>query len=504
MKERRDKRARGKHHEADKESNLIAKETTHCHKLLIKKHKNPFVVDLITLETSTEQLISLMDKAIHLQPLETLGGSIESLKSYYQMIRNFATMAGSYQHLIPGQCNISSILKLSDFLLDLDLEKFKRLSSNLPRMLDAEIPPTWTTLVDREAPGSSSWESIICRIDKMLPPEIDLTDSSQDQKFEESAALLMDEFSEISALQEMDKWLTSRPEVYKNPIHLTSKLALSRMIVRKMTRPVHISLVIAMLNEQNRIFPKSWDNPNGEDFVRRKARQMAWLFSGTLISYDILYVDDGCPNRSGAKAEQIIASEGLANAKVLYLKDAIKGQLPVSCGLHTTDDSCKGGSIQYGMWQSLQNHASRDDTHVIVYTDADMSAPVHQLGLLLAGLDDKTRVVIGSRYDARSVCRGPWGKNSQVQGMHEFDRRMIRLRSLLFYRLFPQLGTITDTQCGFKAFGADLLNKILLKTTIRTFSFDTEVLVLSTAENSSIAVAPIYWHDSLAESNFYA
>ena len=188
---------------------------------------------------------------------------------------------------------------------------------------------------------------------------------------------------------------------------------------------------------------------------------------------------------------------------MLFLKDAIEKQLPVIGGLNTTDESRKGGSIQYGMWQSLLDHADRDKAHVVVYTDADMAAPVHQLGLLLAGLDERNRVAIGSRYDMGSICRGPWGPNGEVQGLTEFDRLMVGFRGLLFSRLFPQTGRVTDTQCALKAFGAYLLNKIILQTTIRTFSFDVEFLVLSAAAGSPIAVAPIYWHDSTAESNFW-
>jgi hypothetical protein len=280
-------------------------------------------------------------------------------------------------------------------------------------------------------------------------------------------------------------------------------MALSALLVRQINATIHVSLITALYNEHNRIFPKHKDNPNGEDFVRRKIRQLTWLFSGTPITFDLLFVDDGCPNQSGEKAQRIIALEGFANAKVLFLRDAIEKQLPVIRGLRTTDDSRKGGSIQYGMWASLLEHEKRDTAHVIAYTDADMAAPVYQLGALLACLDDNTRLAIGSRYDLGSVCRGPWGPNGEVQGLTEFDRLMVGLRGLLFSHLFPQAGMISDTQCALKAFGADLVNNIILKTTIRTFSFDVEFLVLSAAAGSSIGVAPIYWHDSAAESNFW-
>lgn len=453
-------------------------------------------------ELSTEHLIEMLERALHLPSADALNGSMESLQSYFRMVRQFAAMANSYQSLLPAGGDVSSILKLSDFLLDLNLEEFKQISGNLSPLLNSTDLPDEVAFTT-DAPDISLWESNINRVAEKLPNEIDLTDGSQDHRLEASAVDLMDEFPNISELQVLDKWLTSGQQARKNALYLALKMARSRMLVRQISTSIHISLVIAMYNEHNRIFPKQKGNPNGEDFVRRKVRQLTWLFSDTSITFDILFVDDGCPNQSGEKAYQIIASEGLANAKVLFLKDAIQKQLPVIRGLNTTDESRKGGAIQYGMWRALLDHRGRGNAHVIVYTDADMAAPVHQLGLLLAGLDEKTRVAIGSRYDMGSICRGPWGRNGEVQGLNEFDRLMVGLRGLLFSRLFPQTGMITDTQCAFKAFGADLLKKIILKTTTRTFSFDVEFLVLSAAAGSSIAVAPIYWHDSAAESNFW-
>jgi hypothetical protein len=42
-----------------------------------------------------------------------------------------------------------------------------------------------------------------------------------------------------------------------------------------------------------------------------------------------------------------------------------------------------------------------------------------------------------------------------------------------------------------------------LKTKVRTFSFDIELLVLAASTDTAIAFAPIYWHDSFAESSFW-
>ncbi len=224
------------------------------------------------------------------------------------------------------------------------------------------------------------------------------------------------------------------------------------MFVKQIDYPLNVSLVLAMFNEHNRIRPKSSDNPNGENFVRRKMKQMKWLLKDSPVSFNMILVDDGCPNQSGKKAREIIETEGYKNVKVLYLEDGIKRQSPVIKGLKSTSDSRKGGSIQYGMWQALEDYSEGDKPHIVVFTDADMAAPVNEIGLLLGKQDDKTMVTIASRYDAGSICRGPWGKNGEIQGLNEFDRRMVGLRGIVFSKLFPQTWKIKDTQCGLKAF----------------------------------------------------
>ena len=454
------------------------------------------------MDVSAKQLVSLFKESINFPQPNTLDGSVESIRNYYKMIRQFATMANIYQDLIPEKYDDLSILELADFILDLKLEEFQKIGNNLPFILDGFILQDRTKSYP-ESDVDPSWAPTIDILSKNLPDKIDLTNSNQDNLFFEAATDLLDKYPDTFALQNLDRWMTSNPEKYKNAMLLVSKQALSKMYVNQIDYPLHVSLVIAMYNEHNRIRPKSNDNPNGEDFVRRKMKQMEWLLKDSPLNFNMILVDDGCPKQSGEKAQEIIEKEGYKNVKVLYLDDGIKRQSVVIKGLKSTSDSRKGGSIQFGMWQAVENYSEGDKPHIVVFTDADMSAPVNEIGLLLGKQDDKTMLTIASRYDAGGICRGPWGKNGEVQGLTEFDRRMVGLRGLVFSKLFPQTGKITDTQCGLKAFNAKLLRQILLKTKVRTFSFDIELLVLAASTDTAIAFAPIYWHDSFAESSFW-
>jgi len=94
-----------------------------------------------------------------------------------------------------------------------------------------------------------------------------------------------------------------------NDMLLVSKQALSKMDVKQIDYPLHVSLVLAMYNEHNRIRPKSRDNPNGEDFVRRKMKQMEWLLKDSPLNFNMILVDDGCPKQSGKKAQELIENQ---------------------------------------------------------------------------------------------------------------------------------------------------------------------------------------------------
>ena len=72
-------------------------------------------------EISVKTLLSLSKRARHLNQPETLGGSAESLESYYKMIRQFAAIAQKFRHLIPADFDSDAILTLADYLLNMEI-----------------------------------------------------------------------------------------------------------------------------------------------------------------------------------------------------------------------------------------------------------------------------------------------------------------------------------------------------------------------------------------------
>ena len=55
---------------------------------------------------------------------------------------------------------------------------------------------------------------------------------------------------------------------------LAFKVLASRQFVAGNTRPLKVGIVFAMWGEQNRLLPKSDDNPNGEDLLNVKLAQL--------------------------------------------------------------------------------------------------------------------------------------------------------------------------------------------------------------------------------------
>ena len=52
---------------------------------------------------------------------------------------------------------------------------------------------------------------------------------------------------------------------------------------------------------------------------------------------------------------------------------------------------------------------------------------------------------------------------------------------------------IWDTQCGFKAFRAEVAERIFSQTTIEGWAFDIEILAVARAANYKIGIIPAYW-----------
>jgi glycosyltransferase involved in cell wall biosynthesis len=270
---------------------------------------------------------------------------------------------------------------------------------------------------------------------------------------------------------------------------LAHKLVDSRRYLQTVKDPLKLGVVFAMWGEQNRLRPKSDDNPNGEDALRVKLDQLAWATAGTPIEWTLYVVDDGCPYGSGQLAQQIAAGHALgSHVRVLFLADALPTETGPLQALNSADDSRKGGAIVYGCMQAIA-----DGVDAVVYTDADNSVHLGQLGLLLRPWqDDNYRVVLGNRKHPDAVLvkqEGRWGIGIKLL------RHMQRMVGVAIFSR-----DIRDTQAAFKLYEASVLSQIIAEPAVFDFSFDTDWILATIAMDEPFAKVPFAFIDSAAES----
>ena len=267
------------------------------------------------------------------------------------------------------------------------------------------------------------------------------------------------------------------------------KILQSKKYVNQFTEPINIAVVFAMWGEQNRLLPKSTSNPNGEDLLNVKIEQLNKLFENSPVSWHLYAVDDGCPHGSGKIAQQILESHPDKNkVSVLFLENEVPVKKGPLQNLATADDSRKGGAIILGCQKALVAGAD-----VVIYTDADNSVHLGQLGLLLQKhINEGFNVVLGNRKDKKSVLvkqENRWGIGIKV---------LRHMQRMVGHSIFSR--GILDSQAAFKLYHKNILAKIIEKPSVYDFSFDSDWIACVIAENEPFAKVPFAFIDSFTES----
>ena len=214
-----------------------------------------------------------------------------------------------------------------------------------------------------------------------------------------------------------------------------------------MSHPVpELSIIIPSFNEELRL-PATLEKI--ARYIERERR-----------STEVIVVDDGSTDRTAEVAESF---RGRFSQLRVLANGANRG---------------KGYSVRHG---SLEARGE-----MILFTDADLSAPIEEAGKLLAALKDHD-VAIGSRA---------------------MDRRLIAVRESAFREfagiIFNKIVRIVlwlpfvDTQCGFKAFRRERCRVIFEQQTIERFGFDPELLYLARHHGLSTVEVPVRWAHSPA------
>ena len=270
---------------------------------------------------------------------------------------------------------------------------------------------------------------------------------------------------------------------------IAAKLFESKKFLRENKQHVKVGVLFAMWGEQNRLLPKTEENPNGEDSLRVKLQQLDWAAQNSTIEWTLYAMDDGCPHNSGKIASEIAASSPMEkHVKILLLAEALPQKHGPLAGLKSAEDSHKGGAIILGALEAM-----KDGMDVVITTDSDNSVHLGQIGLLLKKYCySGTRAVFGDRKDPDAVLvkeEGRWGIGIKL---------LRHIQRMIGYSIFSQ--GIYDTQAAFKLFESNFLDKIIQHPAVYDFSYDTDWIAATIALKEPFEKVPFAFIDSFAES----
>jgi glycosyltransferase involved in cell wall biosynthesis len=175
---------------------------------------------------------------------------------------------------------------------------------------------------------------------------------------------------------------------------------------------------------------------------------------------EVLVVDDGSRDRTAAVAESF-------QSKIPTLRVVSNG---VNRG--------KGYSVRHGVQEARGR--------IVLFTDADLSAPIEEADKLMEALD-KYDLAIGSRAVDRSLITVHESRFREVAGI--IFNKLVRLILWLPF---------VDTQCGFKAFRRERCAVVFEQQTIERFGFDPELLYLARHHGLRAVEIPVRWGHSPA------
>jgi dolichyl-phosphate beta-glucosyltransferase len=179
---------------------------------------------------------------------------------------------------------------------------------------------------------------------------------------------------------------------------------------------------------------------------------------------------------SDHNGEMIVVDDGSSDGTATAVEDLVAEGLRLRLIRHERNLG-KGAAVRTGMLEATGR--------VVLFTDADLSAPIADVESLIRSLDAGADVAIGSRAVDR--------------GMVEVRQPILRETMGRVFNLFVQailLPGLKDTQCGFKAFTNAAAHELFDTMITRGFDFDPEILYRARRRGMTITEVPVRWRNS--------
>lgn len=177
--------------------------------------------------------------------------------------------------------------------------------------------------------------------------------------------------------------------------------------------------------------------------------------------------------------ELIVVDDGSTDSTADLLAEAA-ARYPALRILRNDRNRGKGFTVRRGVLEAQGKF--------VLFTDADLSAPVEEADKLLAALESPgADAAVGSRALNRELIgvHQPW--------LREFAGRCFNL----LVRLFTGL-KIRDTQCGLKLFRRASTRRAFELQRVEGFGFDPELLFLIERLGGRVVEVPVRWNDNPA------
>jgi glycosyltransferase involved in cell wall biosynthesis len=145
-----------------------------------------------------------------------------------------------------------------------------------------------------------------------------------------------------------------------------------------------------------------------------------------------------------------------------------------------------------GKGYSVRNGLLQASGEVVMFTDADLSAPMEEAERLFAALAEGADVAIGSRWleKARQTIHQPLYRRFFGRCFNWVTRTVMGL-------------PFKDTQCGFKAFKRPAAQIIFRLQRIERWGFDPEILFIARKLGYEIREVPVTWgHDERSRMSY--
>ena len=183
-----------------------------------------------------------------------------------------------------------------------------------------------------------------------------------------------------------------------------------------------------------------------------------------------------CVRSRGWSAEIVVVDDGSRDATAETVR-AFAAQAPEVRLLQNPGNRGKGYSVRNGLLHSYGE--------IVMFTDADLSAPIEEAEGLFAAIARGSDIAIGSRWleRTRQTIRQPLYRQFFGRCFNAVTRLVMGL-------------PFADTQCGFKAFTRAAAQTVFQLQTIDRWGFDPEILFIALKRGYHIEEVPVSWaHD---------